>query len=58
MPEILAGAGHATFINLFRCAPENQKTVMQLNVDIVQRVAREFLASPLPPCTAAWSAPA
>jgi antibiotic biosynthesis monooxygenase (ABM) superfamily enzyme len=42
MPEIVAGAGHATFINTFRCAPENQKTVMQLNVDIAQRVAREF----------------
>jgi quinol monooxygenase YgiN len=42
MPEIVAGAGYATFINTFRCTPENQKTVTQLNVDIVQRVAREF----------------
>lgn len=41
MPEIVAGTGHATFINTFRCAPENQDTVVQLNVDIVDRVARE-----------------
>jgi hypothetical protein len=58
MPEIVAGAGYATFINTFRCTPENQKTVTQLNVDIVQRVAREFPGFVLPPCTAAWTAPA
>jgi heme-degrading monooxygenase HmoA len=42
MPDIVAGAGYATFINTFRCAPEDQETVVQLNVDITQRVAREF----------------
>ena len=42
MPDIVAGAGYATFINTFRCAPEDQEMVVQLNVDIVQRVAREF----------------
>jgi quinol monooxygenase YgiN len=42
MPEIVASGGYATFINTFRCTPENQDTVVQLNVDIVERVAREF----------------
>jgi quinol monooxygenase YgiN len=42
MPQLVAGAGYATFINTFRCAPENQATVVQLNVEIVERVAREF----------------
>lgn len=42
IPEIVADAGYATFINTFRCAPENQDTVVQLNVAIVEQVAREF----------------
>ena len=42
MPDIVAGAGYATFINTFRCAPKNQETVVQINVDIIEQVAREF----------------
>lgn len=42
MPNIVAGAGHATFINTFRCTPEDQEAVVQLNVRIVEHVAREF----------------
>jgi quinol monooxygenase YgiN len=39
MPEILGGAGHATFINTFRCDPSNQDEVVQINIDIVDQVA-------------------
>jgi hypothetical protein len=42
MPVIAVGAEYATFINTFRCAPENQDAVVQLNVDIVEHVARPF----------------
>jgi quinol monooxygenase YgiN len=40
MPEIRAAAEYATFINTFRCQPDNQHEVVQINVDIVERVAR------------------
>lgn len=40
MPAIVADADYVTFINTFRCAPENQAKVVQLNVDIIEQVAR------------------
>ena len=40
MPEIRAAAEYATFINTFRCQPESQREVVQINVDIVEQVAR------------------
>lgn len=39
MPEIVAGAAYATFINTFRCAPEHQDEVVAINRDIIDRVA-------------------
>jgi quinol monooxygenase YgiN len=42
MPEIRANAQYATFINTFRCQPANQDQVVQINVDIVDQVARTF----------------
>ena len=42
MPEIVGGTDYVTFINTFRCAPEHQEKVVQLNVEIVERVARGF----------------
>ena len=42
MPEIRAAAEYATFINTFRCQPANQSQVVQINVDIVEQVARTF----------------
>ena len=42
MPEIVVGAGYATFINAFRCKPSDQDEVVQINVDIVERVASRF----------------
>ena len=42
MPKITAAAEYATFINTFRCRPENQPEVVQINVDIVEQVARRF----------------
>ena len=58
MPDIVAGAGYATFINTFRCAPEDQETVVQLNVDTPSVWPASFPDSSRPPCTAAWTAPA
>jgi heme-degrading monooxygenase HmoA len=40
MPEIRTAAAYATFINTFRCRPEHQAEVVQINVDIVDQVAR------------------
>ena len=40
MPEIRPAAEYATFINTFRCRPANQAEVVQINVDIVEQVAR------------------
>jgi len=42
MPEIRADAAHATFINAFRCQPAHQHEVVQINMDIVDDVARTF----------------
>ena len=42
MPEIRSGAGYATFINTFRCRPEQQPEVVQINLEIIQQVARSF----------------
>ena len=42
MPEIVSGAGYATFINTFRCQPSNQDEVVQINIDIVDRVASSY----------------
>lgn len=42
MPEIRADSACATFINTFRCRPEDQREVVQINVDIVERVASTF----------------
>lgn len=39
MPEIVADAGYATFINTFRCAPQDQDEVVRINIEIVERVA-------------------
>jgi quinol monooxygenase YgiN len=39
VPEIVANAGYATFINGFRCRPEDQDEVVRINVEIVDRVA-------------------
>jgi hypothetical protein len=58
MPEIVAGAGYATFINTFRCAPENQKRSCSSTSTSSSAWQASFPASSLPPCTAAWTAPA
>jgi quinol monooxygenase YgiN len=42
MPEIRPNEGYATFINTFRCRPANQPEVVQINVDIVEQVAKTF----------------
>ena len=42
MPEIRTAPAYATFINTFRCRPEHQAEVVQINVDIVEQVARTF----------------
>ena len=42
MPEIVAGARYATFINTFRCRPSDQDEVVRINVDIVEQVASRF----------------
>lgn len=39
MPEIVANAVHATFINTFRCAPQHQDEVVRINIDIIDQVA-------------------
>ena len=43
MAEIMTGAGHATFINTFRCDPSNQDEVVRINIDIVDQVASSSL---------------
>ena len=40
MPTITTGSNIATFINTFRCKPEHQDQVVQINVDIIEQVAR------------------
>jgi quinol monooxygenase YgiN len=42
MPEIRPAAAYATFINTFRCQPAHQPEVVQINIDIVEQVARTF----------------
>jgi quinol monooxygenase YgiN len=42
MPEIVSGAGYATFINTFRCEPSSQDEVVRINIDIVDQVAATF----------------
>ncbi|HEY1644713.1 MAG TPA: antibiotic biosynthesis monooxygenase family protein [Streptosporangiaceae bacterium] len=42
MPEIRSGAAYATFINTFRCQPSDQDEVVQINIEIVDDVARTF----------------
>jgi quinol monooxygenase YgiN len=42
MPEIVANADYATFVNTFRCAPSNQDEVVRINIDIVDQVAAVF----------------
>jgi heme-degrading monooxygenase HmoA len=42
MPEIVSGGEYATFINTFRCEPQNQDEVVRINVDIVDQVASTF----------------
>lgn len=39
MPVISEGAAYATFINVFRCRPEDQDEVVRINAEIVERVA-------------------
>jgi hypothetical protein len=39
LPEIVADASCATFINTFRCVPEDQDAVVRINIEIVDRVA-------------------
>ena len=43
MAEIVSGAGYATFINTFRCKPSNQDDVVEINIEIVDRVDRALL---------------
>ena len=42
MPEIRSDAGYATFVNIFRCRPADQDEVVQINIEIVDDVARAF----------------
>lgn len=42
MPQIVSGAGYATFINTFRCDPSKQDEVVRINVEIVEQVASTF----------------
>jgi hypothetical protein len=42
MPEIRPNTGYSTFINTFRCQPANQPEVVEINVDIVEQVAKTF----------------
>lgn len=39
MPAIVPDAPYATFINTFRCRPENQDEVVRINIDIIEQVA-------------------
>lgn len=39
MPEITEGAGHATFINVFRTDPRNQARVLGILAELADRVA-------------------
>jgi heme-degrading monooxygenase HmoA len=38
-PTIVENAPYATFINAFRCEPEDQDEVVGINVEIIDRVA-------------------
>ena len=42
MPEIRRNPGFATYINTFRCRPEDQDEVVRINVEIVEQVATTF----------------
>jgi heme-degrading monooxygenase HmoA len=42
MPLIRSDGAYATFINTFRCRPEDQAEVVRINVDIVEQVASKF----------------
>jgi quinol monooxygenase YgiN len=42
MAEIVSDAGYATFINTFRCEPSNQDEVVQINIEIIERVASAY----------------
>ncbi|HET7170839.1 MAG TPA: antibiotic biosynthesis monooxygenase family protein [Gaiellales bacterium] len=42
MPTIRPDSDYATFINTFRCQPENQDEVVEINVEIVEQVASTF----------------
>lgn len=42
MPEIRAATDYATFINTFHCQAHNQGEVVQINIDIIEQVARTF----------------
>jgi quinol monooxygenase YgiN len=42
MPEIRRDPGFATFINTFRCRPEDQDEVVRINVEIVDQVASTY----------------
>jgi heme-degrading monooxygenase HmoA len=39
MPTIVENAPYATFINTFKCKPEDQDAVVRINVEIIDRVA-------------------
>jgi hypothetical protein len=39
MPSIVENAPYATFINHFKCAPEDQDEVVWINIEIIDRVA-------------------
>jgi heme-degrading monooxygenase HmoA len=39
MPRIVARPDHVTFINVFKCQPADQDAVVQINAEIVDRVA-------------------
>jgi Antibiotic biosynthesis monooxygenase len=42
MPTIVTDAPYATFINTFRCLPDDQDAVVQINIDIVEQVAAQY----------------
>lgn len=39
MPTIDASGTYATFVNVFRCEPDDQDEVVRINIDIIERVA-------------------
>jgi quinol monooxygenase YgiN len=40
VPTIEASATCATFINVFKCQPDDQDEVVRINIDIIEQVAR------------------